>query len=576
MVHAARRCSPVPGRNLMVVAAMMVGAGCAQDEPLRPSLKPAPQTAVPNVTEDPTNDFAPHLTRWGTLNDDSLWIRIRDAGGTADVGLRPPGKAKGMERGRVLLNRSQRAAQAAVVRAMPGVELLTADTLLPIVKVRLAGRDALAALRRLPQVEYVEPGAFSDANVPRGLRWNGIEFGCSVSGYGGPANTYISPGDLLPWNYRVMQIDSAWNYSSGAGATISIVDTGVDEQVPELNALFASGMSSGRIFTKTATKPHFGSLYPWHDTCGHGTRMASVIGAPRNGLGILGVAWRSNLHMVRVDNDVILTEVEATRLGIRNAATVSRIVAMAFGTYAYYSSIAQELEYWYFYSNRSIFVAAGTTSCWDPAHWVTFPGTLETVTTVTAFDQTGSIACNSSRGWQVDFAAVTNQPAQGHHNLGSTLAGLHGSSGATAVIAGLAGLYLSRNPTADRGSLMSALIVAASPAGGRSPLWGFGVPNAMCLMKEMCYSWIDGPNLIQQTGTYTWKAQQRASPGPIAYQWSTGQTSQTISRNIVVYPGMPEYAFTVNVTIRDTRNGKTRNVSKLVVVRDPYQCPTCF
>ena len=88
--------------------------------------------------------------------------------------------------------------------------------------------------------------------------------------------------------------------------------------------------------------------------------------------------------------------------------------------------------------------------------------------------------------------------------------------------------------------------------------------------------WIDGPNLIQQSGTYTWKAQQRSSPGPIAYQWSTGQTSQTISRNIVVYPGMPEYAFTVSVTVRDTRNGKTRTISKLVVVRDPYQCPTCF
>jgi hypothetical protein len=480
-----------------------------------------------------------------------------------------------MDRGRVLLPRAQRAAAAAAVGALRGVELLSADTLLPIVRVRLADRDALATLRRFPQVEYVEPGAFTDVNVPRGLGWNDIEFGCSVSGYAGPSYTWISPGDVLPWNYRAMQIDSAWNKSTGAGTWIGIVDTGVDERVPELNQWFASGLSGGRTFLKAATRPNTGAQNAWNDTCGHGTRLASVIAAPRNGYGIVGVAWRANLYAVRVDDDVVLTEVEATRLGIRAAANQARIVAMAFGTYAHYSSIAQELDYWYYNTNRIMFAAAGTTSCWDPFHWVTFPGTLSTVQTVTAFES-GGLSCNSSTGPEVDFAAYTNQPAQGVYTLGSTLAGFHGSSGAVGVISGLAGLYLSWNPSASRAAVVSALALAASPTGGRSPLWGWGVPNAMCVLKEMCTAYIEGPNLIQQSGTYTWTGRQAASPGPLAWQWSSGQTTQSISRYIAVYPGMPEYAFTVRLTVRDTRTGRQRTTSKLVVVRDPYSCPTCF
>ena len=297
-----------------------------------------------------------------------------------------------------------------------------------------------------------------------------------------------------------MQIDSAWAISNGSGATIGIVDTGVDQGVPELNFQFATGMSTGRTFVKEWTKPFMGAGQAWNDTCGHGTRMASVIGAPRNGQGMLGVAWGANLYMVRVDDDVVLSEVQATRLGIRRAATAAKIVAMAFGTYAHYTSIAQELEYWYFNQDRVIFAAAGTTNCFDPFHWVTFPGTLPTVITVTAFDETGGLSCSSSRGWQVDFAAVTNQPAQGLSLLGTTLAGFHGSSGATAVMAGMAALYLSRQPWASRSQMLTALTAAASPAGGRNPLWGFGVPNAMCLMGEMCTAWIEGPNLIQQSG----------------------------------------------------------------------------
>ncbi|HEX9563538.1 MAG TPA: S8/S53 family peptidase [Gemmatimonadaceae bacterium] len=516
------------------------------------------------------------MKRWSDLDDDSLWQHIRDVGGIVDVGLRQPGRRSGMQQGRVLLSIAERGAGRSAVDALTGVDVLSVDTLLPILKLRLRDPDALGKLRRLPQVEYVEPGAFSADPSRRGLDWLDGS-GCSTHLYDGPwNNTQVTPGDVLPWNYRRMWIDSAWAYSTGRGITVGLVDTGIDQGVKELNENFSSGWSAGRYFVKEATKPHLGASAFWHDTCGHGTRMASVVGAPRNGWGIMGVAYGADLYAVRVDDDVVLTEVEATRLGIRRAATFARIVTLAFGTPFSYSSISQELSYWYYNSDRVIFAAAGTSPCWEPIKSVTFPGNLSTVITVTAFDGTGSIACNAHRGYEVDFAAYTDQPAQGLDLFGRELAGLSGSSGATAVLAGVTALYVSRNPTATRSQVLSKLIAAASPTGGRSPIWGFGIPNVMCLMGEMCTAWIEGPTLIQTSGLYTWRAYQSGSPGPIAYQWSSGETTQSITRYVSVWPGMQEYLFTLNVTVRDTRNGRTRIDAKPVVVRDPYDCPTCF
>lgn len=574
MAHEVRRCGPRPGRRIMAAALMWYVAGCSYDETLRPG--PAPDESARWQQAPGGGGDAAYLTRWGALSDDSLWRHIEAARGIADVGLRPAGRQTGMERGRVLLSEGERSIARAAVAAQPGVEVLEADTLLPIVKVRLEGVGGITALRRLPQVEYVEPGAFVNVNGGRGLRWNDLEFGCSVSGYGGPLNSYISPGDLLPWNYRVMRIDSAWEKSSGRGTLVGIVDTGMDEKQEELLGRFATGMSAGRTFTKDATKPNLTASNPWHDTCGHGTRMASVIAAPRNGYGTVGVAWGADLYSVRVDDDVILSEIDATRMGIRRAATRARVVAMAFGTYAYYTAIAQELDYWYFNSDRILFAAAGTTNCADPWHYVTFPGTQETVTTVTAFDETGSIACNSSRGWPVDFAAVTNQPAHGLSIINPDLAGLHGSSGATAVMAGLAAIYLGMVPSATRAQVLGTLIYAASPTGGKSPLWGWGVPNALCVVAEMCTAWIEGPSLIEQSGTYAWTVRQAASDSPLAYKWSSGETTQTITRDIVVRPGMEEQVISLGVTVRDTRSGRTRTDARAVLVRSDNACPLCF
>jgi hypothetical protein len=39
---------------------------------------------------------------------------------------------------------------------------------------------------------------------------------------------------------------------------------------------------------------------------------------------------------------------------------------------------------------------------------------------------------------------------------------------------------------------------------------------------------------------------------------------------------MEEYTLALRVTVRDNTDGSTRIVTKNVLVRDPYNCPTCW
>lgn len=492
---------------------------------------------------------------------------------SADVGLKHPGATYGTDAGRPLLNSQDRLIAREAVLHAGGVKLGSADALLPIVRLRVNSQQALTKLRRLPQISYIEPNSFVD--TPRTHLWN--QLGCSPGPYFGPANSTVAPGDILPWNYIYMNIDRAWTHATGANVTVGLVDTGIDSFSPELTTNFASGMSTNRSHVTSWTSAAPQNPY-WHDNCGHGTRMAGVIAAPRNGQNIVGVAWKANLYSVRVDNDVLLNQVEATRLGIREAATNSRVVAMAFGTWPFiYSSIVDELAYWYYNHDKLFIAAAGTTfDCPNPSNDVViFPANQNSiVTAVTRLDPNGTVGCEASRGPDVDFAAYGNQPTTGF--LGS-VAGFSGSSNATAIIAAVTALMWSRNPYRTRSSILSSLAYAASPTGYLSSEIGWGVPNVQCAVGALCRSWIDGTGLIEQTNTYTFTAGQAQSVGPFSYQWSSGETTQSIQRYVPVTYSTVDHVISMSVTITDLSDGTQTVATKSVMVRQPTPgCPTCY
>lgn len=535
------------------------------DEPTQPTPVRPPDTLAPARTLTSREP-----AKFGDLSDDSLWTLIVQADSIVDVGLKAPGHAYGMDRGRVLVSAAQRTAFRRSLEGHPGVRVLDADTLLPIARLKLSAPTTTRSLRALPFVSYVEPGSIAGSTP---TPWADAFLGCMVGPYDGPGgSTWASSGDIIPWNFIAMEIDQAWRKSNGSGALVGLVDTGIDGRNVELSMPgFAVG-APGRVITREATDDSWG-----FDQCGHGTRMAGVIAAPRDGRGVMGVAWGANLLSVRVDDDVFLTNVAATRLGIRRASDLgARVISLALGTEAYYSSIADEIAWHYYNRDRLFFAAAGTSGCGPGLHSVVFPGSLETVTTVAALDQSGAIACQSHYGPAVDFAAYASQPTTGWADMNGP-AGIKGSSNATGVLSGIAALMLSIRPQLTRTQILADLMVSASPTGLRRTDIGWGAPSALCAVRAMCTAWVDGPSLVETTGRYTFTARQLNSSGPFRYQWSTGETTPTIHQQIDIMWGTQPHILPLTVTITDLSDGTQKTVTKSVMVRQPFNdCPTCF
>ena len=80
----------------------------------------------------------------------------------------------------------------------------------------------------------------------------------------------------------------AWTVTHGAGATVAVVDTGVDTGHPDLSA----NLLPGRDFVDDDSDPVDGN--------GHGTHVTGTIAAAENGIGVVGVAPEAHVIPLRV------------------------------------------------------------------------------------------------------------------------------------------------------------------------------------------------------------------------------------------------------------------------------------
>src|SRR4051794_4464760 len=184
------------------------------------------------------------------------------------------------------LDRAERLAlrQRADVRFAASLPLAGAEL------VRPTGRraDALEALDRDPDVVYAEPDRRVHA-VSNDADW-GEQWSLDNSG-----QTIFGRNDgTFGWQAGVEDADidgpEAWQRSRGAGATVAVVDTGIDASHPDL---------AGQVDASLG--------YDWvdggmpDDADGHGTHVAGTIAAiADNGIGIAGIAPASKLVALRV------------------------------------------------------------------------------------------------------------------------------------------------------------------------------------------------------------------------------------------------------------------------------------
>jgi subtilisin family serine protease len=500
------------------------------------------------------------------LPDAALWTLVDAADGHVTIGLKAPGAARGVYKGRILMDRTRWREAKAAVQAQPGVTVLASDTLLPTLRVRIEDATVLGAVRRLSVVDYVEP-----AIVPSGLGsiWASDGFlGCDQDNWTG-TKTYLN-GDMLPETFTGMQLPDAWARSNGSGITIGLTDTGIFSEQSEFTSSFASGESAGRWI-----ELHGVAGYGRYDDCGHGTRMAGVIAAPKNGQHVVGVAWGANLVSARQANGVADVDAYNARDAIRLVANRgAKIVVMAWQSINWMWAVSDEIDFWYYNSSVMFFGAAGTSPCGlVDDNDVIFPAEMDEVVAVTGVVYPdGYVPCGVHRGPEVDLAAYISQPTTGRYT--SDIWGVGGSSNATGVVAGVAALVWSQNPTWSRDQVRNRLYISGRYHVRGSTETGHGLINAFCAVGGFCDVVLQGAGAVNSayTTSETYTAKPYVGSGSFSYQWSTGETTQSI----IVPIDTGTSSFSLSVSVTELSSGTTLSSSKIVEVYYEDSCETCL
>ncbi|MEU4194323.1 S8 family serine peptidase [Kribbella sp. NPDC026611] len=90
--------------------------------------------------------------------------------------------------------------------------------------------------------------------------------------------------------------DRAWQRNQGSKSiTVGVLDTGVDDQHPDLKANFDASKSASCVYGKVDTRPG-----AWRPVAEHGTHVAGTIAAAKNGVGMIGVAPGVKVSSIRV------------------------------------------------------------------------------------------------------------------------------------------------------------------------------------------------------------------------------------------------------------------------------------
>ena len=180
----------------------------------------------------------------------------------------------------------------------------------------------------------------------------------------------------------------------GKGVKVAVLDSGVDSW-----ALEDVGVDGGVDFVHECEN----SVVSYDDLNGHGTAVMSIIGAPINGNGLVGVAPECKLYAVKVlDKDLsapISRIIEGLDWCIKNDMDV---VNLSFGTYEYSYSLENKIQE--LLSNNIVVVAAaGNTE--NTEKGLCYPAKNNGVISVGSVKKDYSRAKNSAVGKELSLSA---------------------------------------------------------------------------------------------------------------------------------------------------------------------------
>lgn len=275
------------------------------------------------------------------------------------------------------------------------------------------------------------------------------------------ASAFIS-SEESQWSYQAVRANEAAQKGlTGKGVKVAVIDSGISPH-PELT--IAGG---------TSTVDYTSS---WTDDNGHGTHVAGIIGAHRNGTGIVGVAPDANLYAVKAMNEKGEGTLQDILEGIDwSIANGMDIINLSLGTEADSRMMHDMINKAY---ARGIMLvgAAGNDGVADgTGNTVDYPAKYDSIIAVAAIDRYLKRATFSSTGNEVEASAPGVDVLSTY--TGGRYAYMSGTSQATPHIAGLLALLKQQNSALSGSALRNELMKHTIDLGtaGRDPWYGYGL-----------------------------------------------------------------------------------------------------
>ncbi|MFE7749950.1 type VII secretion-associated serine protease mycosin [Streptomyces sp. NPDC057428] len=281
------------------------------------------------------------------------------------------------------------------------------------------------------------------------------------------------------WGLEALHTDRAWQTTKGEGITVAVLDTGVDDQHPDL----AGQVLPGKDLIGFGAGRGDGS---W---ALHGTAMAGIIAGrgngPGRGDGVLGVAPGAKILPVRVileSNDPSRTKARESRgtalaEGIRWATDHGAdVINLSLGddSKSAHPEPGEDAAVQYALG-KGVAVVASAGNSGEKGDRVSYPAAYPGVIAAAAVDRYGTHAAFSTRRWYATVSApgvdvVVANPDR-HYYVE------WGTSAASAFVSGAVALVRAAHPGLSPAQIKALLADTArnSPSGGRDDARGYGL-----------------------------------------------------------------------------------------------------
>lgn len=263
------------------------------------------------------------------------------------------------------------------------------------------------------------------------------------------------------WGLDAVDAEGAWEYATGQGIVVAVVDTGVDGTHPDLQGQVIGTWYDAWDNPYTLSNEadwRTGDDSSWPPDGDHGTHVAGIIAAKRDGVGVTGLAYNAQILSIRIFSpDAAAAQGGYAYVGDFGAAMGiveavdkgAKVLNNSWGGSGYSQLLKAAVDYCL--AHDAVFVAAmGNSSMDDREYPAGYPGVIA-VGTTNAHDKKADFS--TTGGW-ISVGAPGEQVLSTVPTWYETLYGQYpydywaGTSMATPFVSALSAMVLEGHPDA--------------------------------------------------------------------------------------------------------------------------------